>query len=205
MIDFFTSPLFLLFARLCLGGVFLLSSTGKLLDKEGTSANMSRYPFLSVPMRRLIARVFPYIELVVGVALILGVFTRLAAVVSVGLYVVFTGLIVYDLARGQDTSCHCFGKFSDDKLTPMAVVRNLALMALSVLLAAAFDGWLAFDAMINQSTNGSLGLLANSASSARLEEAIPIVLLAVATVGVVVLGGQAVSTVRTALRGIGFR
>src|SRR5438552_8801168 len=155
------SPYLLLFARLCLGGVFLLSSTGKLLDKPGTAANMARYPFLSVPMRRLIARVFPYIELAVGVLLILGVFTRLAAVVSLGLFVVFTGLISYDLARGQDTSCHCFGKFSDDKLTPVAVVRNLVLMALSVLVAVAFDAWLALDASLDASTNGSLGLIAH--------------------------------------------
>ena len=34
MLDFFVSPYFLLFARLCLGGVFLMSSIGKLLDQK---------------------------------------------------------------------------------------------------------------------------------------------------------------------------
>src|SRR5436190_5196211 len=200
MLDFFVSPLFLLFARLCLGGVFLLSSTGKLLDQPGTAANLSRYPFLSVTMRRVIARVFPWIELVVGIMLILGILTRFAAIVSIGLYVVFTGLIVYDLARGQDTSCHCFGKFSDDKLTPWAVVRNLALMFLSILVAISFDGWLALDTPLNSATNGSLNLIAQSTSGASgptFADAIPVFLLALATVAVVVLGGQALNMVRT--------
>ena len=206
MLSFFTSPYFLLFARVCLGGVFLVSSIGKLLDTAGTAANMSRYPFLSVPMRRLIARVFPYIELVVGILLVVGLFTRLAAVVSVGLYMVFTGLIIYDLSRGQDASCHCFGKFSEEKLTPVAVVRNVALMALAVLLALAFDGWLALDSALNASTNGSLGLIAGEVSGApRVVDAVPIFLLALAAVGVIVLGGQAVAIVRTTLRGMGFR
>ncbi|MFL5732319.1 MAG: MauE/DoxX family redox-associated membrane protein [Chloroflexia bacterium] len=207
MVDLFTSPYFLLFARLCLGGVFIMSSIGKLLDQPGTAANLSRYPFLSVPMRRLIARVFPYIELVVGVLLVLGLFTRLAAVVSVGLYLVFTGLIAYDLSKGQDTSCHCFGKFSEEKLTPMAVVRNVALIVLAVLVAVAFDGWLALDSSIEASTNGSLGLVARGMSGSVVSavDAVPIFLLALAAVGVIVLGGQAVSMVRTTLRGMGFR
>jgi uncharacterized membrane protein YphA (DoxX/SURF4 family) len=208
LLDFFTSPYFLLFARLCLGGVFLMSSIGKLLDQPGTAANLSRYPFLSVPMRRLIARVFPYIELAVGVLLVLGLFTRLAAVASIGLYIVFTGLIAYDLSRGQDTSCHCFGKFSEEKLTPIAVVRNVTLMALALLLAVAFDGWLSLDSAVNTSTNGSLGLIARGMSGVGVinaVDAVPIFLLALAAVGVIVLGGQAVAMVRTTLRGMGFR
>ena len=61
-------------------------------------------------------------------------FTRYAAVLSIALYVVFTGLIIYDLSRGQSASCHCFGKFSDEKLTSVAVVRNVLLMLLAVLV-----------------------------------------------------------------------
>jgi uncharacterized membrane protein YphA (DoxX/SURF4 family) len=188
--------------------VFLASSIGKMLDKPGTEASMSRYPFLPRGAGKLIANVFPVLELIVGLLLVFGVFTRLASVAAVGLFLVFTGLILYDLSRGEQASCHCFGKLSDEKLTPVAVVRNVALMALAVIVAAAFDGWLALDSALNASTGGSLGLIANGADGGRLPtfaDAVPVFLLALATVGIIVMGGQAVSMVRTTLRGMGFR
>src|SRR5829696_4048308 len=107
MLDFLTSPYFVLFARLCVGGVFLVSAIGKLLDRPGTAASLARYPFLPVASRKLIADVFPYVELAVAVALILGIFTRYAAIVAVGLLVIFTVLIIYDLTHNQSASCHC--------------------------------------------------------------------------------------------------
>jgi uncharacterized membrane protein YphA (DoxX/SURF4 family) len=206
MLDFLTSPYFILFARLCVGGVFLVSSVGKLLDRPGTAASMARYPFLPVASRKLVADYFPYLELVVAVALILGIFTRYAAIAAVGLFVVFTALIIYDLTHNQSASCHCFGRLSEEKLTPMAVVRNVALIVLSLAVWAAFDGWLSLDASLNSATNGSLGLVAGGSSSvASMVDAVPVGLLALVTVGVVVLGGRAIDTVRTTLRGIGFR
>ncbi|HEX9991160.1 MAG TPA: MauE/DoxX family redox-associated membrane protein [Chloroflexia bacterium] len=205
MLDFFTSPYFLLFARLCVAGVFLASGIGKLMDKEGTAASMSRYPFLPSGAGRLIANVFPILEIIVGAFLLVGFFTRYAALLAVAMFVLFTGLLIYDLSRGKNQSCHCFGRISDEKLTPMAVVRNVALMLISLLVALAFDGWLAVDTTLNNATNGSLGLITlppSGSAGPTLAESVPVILLALATIGAIVLGGPAVSTVRTALRGI---
>jgi uncharacterized membrane protein YphA (DoxX/SURF4 family) len=194
--DFFTSPEFLLYARLTVGGVFLVSGVSKLLDKPGTEASMARYVFLPRGSGKFISNVFPILEIIVGVLMVVGLFTRLAAVGAVALFAVFTGLIVYDLTHNQNVSCHCFGKLSEEKVTWMSVVRNVFLMALSLLVAVAFDGWLSLDSVISGSA---------PVAGASYVDAVPITLLALATVGVVVLGGQAVATVRTTLRGIGFR
>jgi uncharacterized membrane protein YphA (DoxX/SURF4 family) len=205
MLDFFTSPYFLLFARLCVAGVFLASGIGKLMDKDGTAASMSRYPFLPPGAGRLIANVFPILELVVGAFLLVGFFTRYAALVAVAMFVLFTALLTYDLTQGKNQSCHCFGRISDEKLTPMAIVRNVALLLMSLLVALAFDGWLAVDTTLNNATNGSLGLITLppvGSAGPTLAESVPVILLSLASVGAIVLGGPAVSTVRTALRGI---
>jgi uncharacterized membrane protein YphA (DoxX/SURF4 family) len=194
--DFFTSPDFLLYARLTVGGVFLVSGISKMLDKPGTEASMARYVFLPRGSGKLISNLFPILELIVGLLLVFGLLTRLAAVGAVALFAAFTGLILYDLTHNKNVSCHCFGKLSEEKVTPLSVVRNVVLMALSVLVAAAFDGWLSLDSMITGSA---------PVANANAVDAIPITFMALATVGVVVLGGQAVSTVRTTLRGIGFR
>ena len=204
MVDFLNSPYFLLFARLCLGGVFLASAITKMMDREGTAVSMSRYPFLPSGFGRFIAYTFPYLELAVGIMLVLGIFTRYTSVVSVGMYILFTGLITYDLTRGQNASCHCFGRLSAEKLTPMAVVRNLVLLAMSVLLFLSFDGWLAVDLALNDSLSG-LGLIARNVALPSAASAVPVIMLALATIAVIVLGGQAVATVRKTLQGLSLR
>jgi uncharacterized membrane protein YphA (DoxX/SURF4 family) len=199
MLDFLTSPYFLLFARLFVGGVFVVSGIAKWVDKPGTEASMSRYRFLPVGSARLISNLFPLLELAVGLLLVFGLLTTFAALAAVLLFAIFTGLVVYDLSRGQNQSCHCFGRLSDERLTPMAVVRNLVLMALSLLVAFGPTGWVSLDSV--------LGVAGDSASATQADAAnvVPIVLLALLCVFVVVYGGQAVATVRNTLRGLGFR
>ncbi len=205
MIDFFTSPLFLLFARLCVGGVFIVSGVGKWLDKPGTEASMSRYLFLPGGSGKFIATVFPPLEMAIGLALIFGLLTRLAALGACLLLILFTGLIIYDLSRGKTQSCHCFGKLSDDKLTPMAVVRNVALMLLSLLVLFAFDGFASLDRLIAGNTSGLLLANLPPTGDPGASNTVPVVILSLVTVIVVVFGGKAVSMVRNTLRGLGFR
>src|SRR5437870_4581674 len=99
--DIFTSSDFLLYARLTVGGVFLVSSVSKMMDKPVTEASMARYVFLPRGSGKFIANYFPYLELIVGVLLILGLLTRLAAIGAVGLFGVFTYFIVYDLTHNK--------------------------------------------------------------------------------------------------------
>lgn len=199
MLDFFTSPEFLLFARLFVGGVFIVSGIAKWVDKPGTEASMSRYRFLPVGSGKIIANVFPVLELLVGLMLVLGLLTTVAALGAIALFAVFTGLIVYDLARGENGACHCFGRLSDERLTPLAVVRNLVLMALSLLVALGAGGWFSLDS--------ALGITRGRASAVQADVAnvVPIALLALLAVSIVVYGGQAVAMVRNTLRGLGFR
>ena len=205
MIEFFTSPLFLLFARLCVGGVFIVSGVAKWLDKPGTEASMARYLFLPKGSGKFIANVFPPLEIAIGLALIFGILTRLAALGAVLLFALFTGLIIYDLARGKTQSCRCFGKLSDDKLTPMAVVRNAALMFLSLLVLFAFDGFMSLDRAIAGGASGFLLASRPPAGDPGAANIVPIVILSFVTVVVVIFGGKAVSMVRNTLRGLGFR
>lgn len=205
MTEFLTSSYFVLFARFCVGGVFVVSGLGKLADREGTVAAMSRYPFLPRGSGGFLGRVFPYLELVIGVMLVLGLLARVAAVGAVLLFVVFTALVVYDLTRGQQQSCHCFGRISAERLTPIAVVRNLLLLGLSALVAASFDGLFSLDGPLNNATNGSLHLLAAPAQDGTLAESMLVIMLSLLGVAVVAYGEQAVATVRGTLRGTGSR
>ncbi len=205
MFEFFVSPYFVLFARLCVGGVFLVSGLGKLADREGTAAAMSRYPFLPKGSGRFLGYVFPYIELALGALLVLGLLTRLAAVGAVLLFVAFTALVIYDLTRGQQQSCHCFGRISAERLTPIAVVRNLFLLGLSVVVLASFGGLLSLDAPLHSATGGALPLLVAPPHVGSMAELALVVVLSLLGVAVAAYGEQAVATVRGTLRGPGLR
>jgi uncharacterized membrane protein YphA (DoxX/SURF4 family) len=205
MTEFFVSSSFVLFARLCVGGVFLVSGLGKLADREGTAAVMSRYPFLPKGSGRFLGYVFPYIELALGAMLVLGLLARLAGVGAVLLFVVFTALVVYDLTRGQQQSCHCFGRISAERLTPIAVVRNLFLLGLSVVVVSRFDGLLSLDVLLNSATGGVLPLLAAPSQGGSIAELALVIVLSLLAVAVAAYGEQAVATVRGTLRGPGFR
>jgi hypothetical protein len=91
----------------------------------------------------------------------------------------------------------------------MAVVRNVALMALALLVVLSFDGWLSFDATIDGDRRLGLVPLVTCYDGflgcPDPVEAVPVALLALFNVIVVVFGGRAVSTVQTTLRGLGFR
>ena len=205
MPEFFASPYFVLFARLCVGGVFVVSGLGKLADREGTVAAVSRYPFLPRGSGRLLGWAVPYLELVIGAMLVLGLLARVAAVGAVLLFVVFTALVVYDLTRGQQQSCHCFGRISAERLTPVAVVRNLLLLGLSALVAVGFDGLLSLDAPLNSATNGGFPLLAAPAQDGSVAESVLVLMLSLLGVAVAAYGEQAIATVRGTLRGSGSR
>lgn len=205
MLDFLVSPYFMLFARLCVGGVFLVSGLAKLVDREGTAVAMARYPFLPKGSGRFIAYVFPYLELGVAAMLVLGLLARLAALSAALLFVLFTALVVYDLTRRQEQSCHCFGRISAEKLTPVAVVRNLFLMALSLPVVVSFDGFLSLDSLLNGLANGILPLFAVSPQGGSIGEAILVIMLSMLSVAIIAYGEQAIATVRGTLRGTGSR
>lgn len=182
-----------------------MSGVGKWLDRPGTEASMARYLFLPKGSGKFIATVFPPLELAIGFALIFGLLTRLASLGAVLLFALFTTLIIYDLSRGKTASCHCFGKLSDEKLTPMAVVRNVLLMALSLLVLFAFDGFWSLDRIIAGNTSGLLLASPPPVGDPNASNTVPVVLLSLVTVMVVVFGGKTVSMVRNTLRGLGFR
>jgi hypothetical protein len=88
--------------------------------------------------------VMPWVELVVGIFLIVGVWRREAALVAALLLLVFLVAIGWNLARGHAVDCGCFdvrsaGKTPEQLLSDMkwVLLRDVALLLLTaqVLLA----------------------------------------------------------------------
>lgn len=91
-----------------------------------------------------LALLMPWLELLVGILLIVGVWRREAALVAALLLAVFMGAIGWNLVRGHAVDCGCFdvrsaGKTPEQLLSDMkwVLVRDAGLLLLAgqVLLA----------------------------------------------------------------------
>lgn len=183
------SPYILLFARLTLGGIFLFGAVGKLLDPAGSRAAVTSRRWLPRPLAVLTALILPWLEAAVGLALLLGLGLGLAAWGALVLLVVFTGVVLGDLAQGGGLECHCFGRFSHEQVSRWTVARNLALMALAALVAWHPTPYLALDAFARDASGLPSAI-----------NAVPVVFLALLAVVAVVLGSTLVATIRGFLR-----
>jgi uncharacterized membrane protein YphA (DoxX/SURF4 family) len=96
-------------ARLILAGVFLYAGAAKVGDLAASGRAVSAYQLLPADLARVVGAVLPFVELVLGVLLLAGLATRLAAVVAATLLVVFVAGIVSAWARGLAIDCGCFG------------------------------------------------------------------------------------------------
>ena len=98
--------------RLIVGGVFIWAGVLKIADPLGFAQSIKNYQVVSPTLALLIAVVLPWVEVLSGAFLIIGVFKRSSALLISLLLIGFIGLVAFALARGIDTSCGCFGSLS---------------------------------------------------------------------------------------------
>ena len=80
----------LIFAlRVALGGIFIAASVTKLSHQAEFINIVTSYGILPDSLARLYALIVPWAELVIGCSLVLGLFTRFAAALSIPLIVSF--------------------------------------------------------------------------------------------------------------------
>lgn len=98
-----------LLCRLILGGVFLAAGIPKAMNIAETQQATRAYQILPYELAGAWGMVMPFVEIVVGVLLILGLMTRLAAVVGTLLMIAFIIGIISVWVRGIKIDCGCFG------------------------------------------------------------------------------------------------
>lgn len=138
-------------ARVVLGGLFAFAAYAKMSNHQGFADSILAFkvPMLADHLVQLATFAVPWIELIAGALLILGLWTRGAGVLIGVLLACFTGLIVSALARDLTLSCSCFGKYEfpcpADRIGACHVARNLVLLGVAGVVVWWGPGRLAFD------------------------------------------------------------
>lgn len=81
----------------------------------------------------VVARSLPWFEVLLGVLLLVGWKLRYFASVAALLLGVFVVMMAITYSRGVEANCGCFG--FGEKISPMTLTRDSALLALAVFLA----------------------------------------------------------------------
>jgi len=133
--------------RLLLAAVFAAAGLAKAVDLAASVRAVRAYRVLPETLAVPVAHALPFVELALAVLLVVGLATRLAAIVAVGLLAVFVAGIVSAGARGLRVDCGCFGGGGTVGQTHYLteVVRDLALLAVGLAVARWRPGALAAD------------------------------------------------------------
>jgi uncharacterized membrane protein YphA (DoxX/SURF4 family) len=98
-----------LLSRLVLGGVLLAAGLLKYQHLDKSQMAVRAYEMLPISVANFIGIVLPFAEIGMGLLLILGAATRISAVLSALLMVIFVIGISQAWARGLSIDCGCFG------------------------------------------------------------------------------------------------
>ena len=136
--------------RLLIGGIFVYAGYAKLVYpnhnlwpwfmlKFSVAANLSTFAFqvesykiLSSPASAFVAHTLPYVEIVLGLLLLIGWKFRIWATIASAILVGFLAVVTRAYLLHMDINCGCFG--TPEPLTIMTVLRDSALVLLAIVM-----------------------------------------------------------------------
>lgn len=100
-------------ARLGLAAVFLIAGATKIGDLAESGRAVNAYRLMPYDVAKVIGAAQPFLEIAIGLLLLIGIATRLVAGIGAVLLVVFIAGIVSAWARGLRIDCGCFSAGGD--------------------------------------------------------------------------------------------
>lgn len=178
----------LLFFRVLLGGLFVFAAYSKMkppdpdnpMDNPILLYSMSVEAFQVLPHQLIEAGTFtiPWVELLAGVMLILGVWTRPASLVLAGLVGTFMWVIKDALASGNvDLNCGCFGGSAllcpETGLTMCHFYQDGAMLGIAVVLLLLGSGRFGLEGLTTPKKPQPLPILPKGSSAPALTNVEP--------------------------------
>jgi len=132
------SPWIGLLARLILGGVLLAAGLLKYQHLDKSQMAVRAYDIVPISLANFLGIVLPFVEIAVGILLILGAAIRISSLVGGFLMAIFIFGISQAWVRGLSIDCGCFG--GGGQVAPGTasylpeILRDSALAVISIYL-----------------------------------------------------------------------
>lgn len=134
--------------RIVVGAIFIVAGLSKVGHADVFAAQIAGFRLLPQAVIAPMAIALPFLEILLGGYLVLGLFTRSAAWVAVVLLGAFDLAIASAVVRGMTVSCGCFGPNDATVTTWSEVARDAVFVLLALVIALRPPGALALDRRI---------------------------------------------------------
>jgi uncharacterized membrane protein YphA (DoxX/SURF4 family) len=131
--------------RVLLGALLLAAGALKVGHAPALAASIAGFRLLPAAITGPLALALPYVELLLGLYLVAGLFTRVVATIAAAQFVLYSGAIASAVLRHIAANCGCFGPGDATVADWPHVAFDLLLAAASVFVAWGAPGALAFD------------------------------------------------------------
>ena len=113
--------------RLLAAAIWLTAGIAKILDLEHFRAQVALYKLLPHVLVEPFAYALPFVEVLAGLYLLVGLLTRATAIFTCVLMVAFLVAQIQAWSRGLVLDCGCFGALGQQKVGFWSVARDMAL------------------------------------------------------------------------------
>lgn len=124
-----------LIARLVVSAAFLLAALPKIQDPVAFAVSVEGFRVVSGQPALWVALALPWLELVIGLGLLVPKLRRGSGLIIAALLLLFIGLHASAWMRGLDISCGCYGESDDPANYPWLLLRNTGLLAATVAVS----------------------------------------------------------------------
>lgn len=125
-------------ARLILAGVLLVAGILKAIDPAGSVAAVRAYQLVPSPLATPIGWGLPFVEIGLGLLLLVGLHARAAAICTAALLAILLAAVISVAARGLSIDCGCFGGggpvAAGETRYAGEIIRDIGLLLLSAWL-----------------------------------------------------------------------
>ena len=128
--------------QIALGIIFLAAAWPKIVDPPSFAHMIYNYRVLPAGLINISALTMPWLEILVGLCLVLGIWVKPARWLVAAMLVVFIIAIAFNLMRDNAIDCGCFdvsaaGKTHEERLHDMRMVilRDLGMLLMVAQLA----------------------------------------------------------------------
>jgi len=116
-------------ARFVLGGVFIYASLDKIAFPREFANIVIRYRILPEKLAIYFAFLLPWVELILGIFLVIGLYVRVTVLALSSLLLVFMAAVIIGSLNGTLNSCGCFSiKPSNPESLFLMLTRDILLL-----------------------------------------------------------------------------
>lgn len=149
--SWYSAPLVSMLLRFFLGVLFLYAGVVKTIDPPGFAQILSDYRLLPVSLVSPVASLLPWVEITVGMSMLLGIWIEGGALVASGLLIIFAFAVGISLLRGVNVDCGCFSTtVSSDPITWFTLVRDMILLAVGAHILVFDQGMASLERVVGK-------------------------------------------------------